>query len=121
MEILLSGNVFSAIRRNVPCTDRILNIFDKVKDSFAEIAIDDQKHRCNTCTCQKRKQNTFQNSSGTHHTSQCTKQFNISCTYHSENKQNDKTQRYYASHSKTAYFSNSLLPDTAKQSQKHGK
>ena len=121
MEILRSGNVFSAIRRNVPCTDRILNIFDKVKDSFAEIAIDDQKHRCNTCTCQKRKQNTFQNSSGTHHTSQCTKQFNISCTYHSENKQNDKTQRYYASHSKTAYFSNSLLPDTAKQSQKHGK
>ena len=121
MKILRSRNVISSIGSNLSCTDRVLYIFDKIKDSFTEIVVDDQKYSCNTCTCQKRNKDTSRNGSGAHYASQRTEQFNVSCTYHSKQKQNDKKQRYYASHSKAADSCNAFLPDTAGQSQKYGK
>ena len=121
MEIFRSSNTFSPIGSDLSRADRVLYIFDKIKDSFTEIVVDDQKYSCNTCTCQKRNKDTPRNGSGAHDTSQRTEQFNVSCAHHSEKKQNDKKQRHYASHSKRADSCNTFLPDTAGQSQKHGK
>ena len=72
MEILRSRNAFSPIGSNLSRADRVLYIFDKIKDSFTEIVVDDQKYRCNTCTCQKRNRDTSLNGSGAHDPSQRT-------------------------------------------------
>ena len=53
MEIFRSSNTFSPIGTNLSRTDCTFHIFNKIKDTFTEIVVKDQKCGRNTCTCQK--------------------------------------------------------------------
>ncbi len=53
MEIFRSSNTFSPIGTNLSRTDCTFHIFNKIKDTFTEIVVKDQKCGRNACTCQK--------------------------------------------------------------------
>ena len=59
MEIFRSSNTFSPIGTNLSRTDCTFHIFNKIKDTFTEIVVKDQKCGRNTCSCQKRNKDAF--------------------------------------------------------------
>ena len=76
MEIFRSSNIFSPIGTNLSRTDCTFHIFNKIKDTFTEIVVKDQKCGRNACTCQKRNilkrnKDAFYDRFTAHYPSQC--------------------------------------------------
>ena len=59
MEIFRSSNIFSPIGTNLSRTDCTFHIFNKIKDTFTEIVVKDEKCGRNACSCQKRNNDAF--------------------------------------------------------------
>ena len=119
MEILRSRNAFSPIGSNLSRTDRVLYIFDKIKDSFTEIVLRNQNSQWNAGSDHKRNTDTLQDFRKTHHASQRTEKFDITSSQHSKNKQNGQKQRSSASHKEKTDSRNSSFPDAKNKSHKH--
>ena len=71
MEIFRSSNTISPLGTNLSRTDCTFHIFNKIKDTFTEIVVKDQKCGRNACTCQKRNKYAFYDRFTAHYPSQC--------------------------------------------------